>query len=201
MKNIITKTFAFIATASVLFISCGEKKPNRDKIVKLNVEEYLKSRMNDPESYEFVKLELIDSISFSNNIEYRKESFQRNLKYDKDDLERQKRYKIDIPSMYQEEKIEELNEKIAKNEKILAKIDSLEADLGNRKNETASYTYIYSVRGNNKMGAKILNEYIVQTNPAPNFEIINMTDDKDKMYLNPNDFPGYREVISKMLLD
>lgn len=201
MKNIKTKIFAFIATTSMLSISCSEKKLKQDEIVKLNVEDYLQSQMNDPESYEFVKLELIDSISFSNNIEYRKESFQRNLKYNKDDLERHERYKTDIPSMYSEEKIEEINEKITKNEKILTKIDSIETNLGNRINETASYTYIYSFRGNNKMGAKILKEYIVQTNPAPNFEIINMTDKKDKIYLNPNDFPGYREMISKMLLD
>ena len=101
--------------------------------------------------------------------------------------------------MYDEKEVEELKAKITKNERILMIIDSLETKLGNKKDEVASYTYVFSFRGNNALGAKILNEYILQTNPTPDFKIINMTDDKDKVYLNPNDFPGYREMIEKNL--
>lgn len=199
MKKQMTKIALGIFLTLIGFTSCTEKQPTRDEIVKKNTEEYLKPKLNDPDSYEFVKLELIDSILYSDNIKYRKEYFQKDLENDKEDLERQERYKTEIPSMYKEEDVTELNEKIAKNEKILSAIDSLETELGPKKDEVASYTYIFSFRGNNALGAKILNEYVVQTDPEPNYKIINMTDDKDKVFLNPNDFPGYREMIEKNL--
>jgi hypothetical protein len=200
MKNTTSKiVLGLFALMTLGLTSCSEKKPNRDEIVIKNAEEYLKAKMNDPKSYEFVKLVLIDSVLYSDNIQYRKEAFSKYLEDDKDEIKRKEGYKIDLPSMYDEKEIEELKAQIAKNEKILMKIDSLETKLGNKKNEVASYTYVFSFRGNNALGAKILNEYILQTNPSPDFKVINMTDDKDKVYLNPNDFPGYREMIEKNL--
>jgi hypothetical protein len=200
MKNTTSKiVLGLFALMTLGLTSCSEKKPNRDEIVIKNAEEYLKAKMNDPKSYEFVKLALIDSVLYSDNIQYRKEAFSKYLEDDKDEIKRKEGYKIDLPSMYDEKEIEELKAKIAKNEKILMKIDSLETKLGNKKNEVASYTYVFSFRGNNALGAKILNEYILQTNPSPDFKVINMTDDKDKVYLNPNDFPGYKEMIEKNL--
>jgi hypothetical protein len=200
MKNTTSKiVIGLFALMTIGLTSCSEKKPNRDEIVTKNAEDYLKAKMNDPKSYEFVKLVLIDSVLYSDNIQYRKEAFSKYLEDDKDEIKRKEGYKIDFPSMYDEKEVEELKAKIAKNEKILVKIDSLETKLGNKKDEVASYTYVFSFRGNNALGAKILNEYILQTNPSPDFKVINMTDDKDKVYLNPNDFPGYREMIEKNL--
>lgn len=200
MKNKTTRmTLGIFALIVIGLTSCTQKQPTQDDIVKKNTETYVKEKMNDPASYEFVKLELMDSVTFSDNIEYRKDYFSRNMEYDRSSLERQEGYKTEIPSMYDEKDVEELKAKIEKNERILSKIDSLATLLGDRKNEVASYTYIFSFRGNNALGAKILNEYVVQTDPAPDFKIINMTDDKDKIFLNPNDFPGYREMIEKDL--
>lgn len=200
MKNKTTRmALVFFALIAIGLTSCSEKQPTQDDIVKNNAETYVKEKMNDPSSYEFVKLELMDSVTFSDNIEYRKDYFSRNMEYDRSSLERQEGYKTELPSMYDEKDVEELKTKIEKNERIISKIDSLATLLGDRKNEVASYTYIFSFRGNNALGAKILNEYVVQTDPAPDFKIINMTDDKDKILLNPNDFPGYREMIEKNL--
>src|SRR5690554_6126709 len=164
MKNKTTRmALGFFALIAIGLTSCSEKQPTQDDIVKKNAETYVKEKMNDPASYEFVKLELMDSVTFSDNIEYRKDYFSRNMEYDQSSLERQERYKTEIPSMYDEKDVEELKAKIEKNERILSKIDSLATLLGDRKNEVASYTYIFSFRGNNALGAKILNEYIVQT--------------------------------------
>jgi hypothetical protein len=199
MKKQIKKIGLVFFLTLIGFTSCTEKQPTQDEIVKKNAEEYLKPKLNDPNSYEFVKLELIDSILYSDNIKYRKENFQKDIEYNKENLERQASYKTEIPSIYKEEEVDELNDKIAKNDKILLAIDSLETALGSKKNDVASYTYIFSFRGNNALGAKILNEYIVQTDPKPELTINNMTDDKDKVFLNPNDFPGYREMIVKYI--
>ena len=195
-------TILFVGIAIVAFglTSCqSEKEPIQQDIVKKNVEEYLKPKMNDPESYEFAELKLTDSILYSDNVKYRKEYFEKNLKYDKDDLERQERYKTEIPSMYSEEKVTELNSKIEKNEKILSEIERLSTELGDKANDVASYTYYYSFRGNNKLGAKVLNEYILQTNPSPDFKVLKLAEKRDQVLLNPNDFPGYREMIKTMI--
>lgn len=194
--RIALRIFVFI---SLGLKSCSEKQPTQDDVVKKNVEEYIKEKMNDPSSYEFVKLELMDSITFNDNIEYRKNYFNRSMESDQSLLERQERYKTEMPSMYDEKDAEELKVKIEKNQRVITKIDSIANQLGERKNEVASYTYIFSFRGYNALGAKILNEYVVQTDPSPDFKIINMTGDKDKIYLNPNEFPGYREMIEKNL--
>ena len=200
MKNKTTRiTLGLFAFIAIGLTSCAEKQPTKDDIVKKNAETYVKEKMNDPSSYEFVKLELTDSITFNNNIDYRKDYFGRNMEYDLSSLERQEEYKTEIPSMYDEKEVETLKAEIEKNERVLYKIDSLATLLADRRNEVASYTYIFSFRGNNALGAKILNEYFVQTDPAPDFKIINMTDDKDKIFFNPNDFPGYREMIKKNL--
>lgn len=194
------KQLLLIAIVAFGLISCqSDKEPTQQDIVKKNVEEYLKPKMNDPESYEFAELKLTDSILYSGNVQYRKEYFGRNLKSDKDDLERQERYKTEISSMYSEEKVSELNAKIGKNEKILSEIDRLSTELGDKVNNVASYTYNYSFRGNNKLGAKVLNEYILQTNPAPDFKVLNLAKNRTQVLLNPNDFPGYREMIKTMI--
>jgi hypothetical protein len=177
--------------------SCSEKGPKQFDIVKRNVEEFLKPKMNDPKSYEFIELRLADSILYSENIDYRLEYFKNDLNHDKNSLESQEKYKTDIPSMYHDDEVIELKKRIEKYNKVLSEIDSLKNLLGNRVNDVASYTYIYSFRGKNSLGALVLNEYIVQTDPAPDYKIINVTDDKDKVFLNPNDFPGYREIIVK----
>lgn len=173
------------------FTSCEK---SHDEIVKQNAEEYLLPLLNDPESYEFVDLKLIDSVLYKDNIDYEKKRTQFEL-LDWEHVivvaEVIFSYKNDSSDI-----IKGMME-IEKNKIILSKIDSLETALGDKKNEVASYTYTFSFRGNNKLGAKILNQYIVQTEPSPNFKIINMTDDKDKVYLNPNSFPGYQEMITK----
>jgi hypothetical protein len=194
--NIVIGLFTLV---SICLFSCTEKVPTRNEIIQKNAEDYLKSKMNDPKSYEFVKIELVDSVLYSDNIKYRQENFKLDMEYDLSSLERVEGYKTEIPSLYDEKEVQELKDKIEKNRRILSKIDSLAVKLGNKKNEVASYTYIFSFRGNNALGAKILNEYVVQTKPAPDFKIINMTDEKDKIYLNPNDFPGYRDMIEKNL--
>ena len=109
-------------------------------------------------------------------------------------------YEKELPKIWEESKkaqTEELKTEIERSEKIISEIERLKLELGEKVNDIASYTYLYSFRGNNKMGAKVLNEYILQTDPAPNFGILNLAENEDKVTLNPNDFPGYKEMITK----
>lgn len=179
-----------ILVLTIGLTSCSFEEPTQDEIVKRNLESYLKATLNNPESYEFVELELRDSVIYSDNIEYRKKHFQRDLKYNKD--------KVKMPSiLITKEEVNHIKQKIIGIKKILLGIDSLEKELGSKKNDVASYTYIFSFRATNALGAKVLNKYIVQTNPKPDLNIKNMTNKQHEVYCNPNDFPGYREMIIK----
>ncbi len=187
--------------------SCVENPPTQEEIVQTNAEEYVKSKMNDPESFEFVGLKLIDSVLISDNIAHRKEMFSGRIKFELESIERKERSKSDFIREFGnidyvkklEMEIEDRKAEIEKNERILTKIDSIATQLGERKDEVASYTYIFSFRGTNSFGAKVLNEYILQTDPAPEFKVLNMTNDKGKVILNPNEFPGYIEMMEKNL--
>jgi len=194
--------FAFVAWGCNNQQDTREESKTQKEIVRDNAEAYLKPNMNDPESYEFVDLTLMDSVIYADNVEYRKNHFSRDLESNRRSLERQEEYKDGaLSSMYNEEEVAKLEERIGRNNKILEAIDSLEVALGDELNDVASYTYIYSFRGNNAFGAKVLNEYILQTNPAPDFEIINMTTDEKRIILNPNNFPGYQEMIKSFYPD
>ena len=190
----------FLLLAPILYLSsCSEKVPTQDDLVKANTEEYLKPKLNDPDSYEFARIELIDSVLYSDNIEWRINNFQRQLDDDKEYL---KKWSSKL-STYKLESIEKIvdltNISIEKNEKILNSIDSIKTSLGSKINDIASYTYLFSYRSNNALGVKVLKEYIIQTEPKPTLNVINMTDDKSKVYNTPNSFPGYEEMIKKNL--
>ncbi len=171
----------------------ADKQPNQYEIVKENAENYVKRRMNDPDSYEFVELKLLDSVLYKDNLEYRRKWQKIGIGDDKKRLERQANY----PSTSSIDSESKLKGRIAQREKILVAIDSIEATMGEQINEVASYTYLFSMRGNNKMGAKVLNELMIQTSPAPDFEMLNMTDNNDDMLPAPNQFPGY-DLIQNM---
>jgi hypothetical protein len=67
------------------YLLVPKKKPIREEIVTKNAEEYLKAKMNNAKSYEFVKLVLINSVLYSDNIQYRKEAYS---KYLEDEIKR-----------------------------------------------------------------------------------------------------------------
>ena len=174
MKQLYKFTLAAMFSCGLL-ISCGtseeqpsEATPSQHDIVEANAEAYLQDKLDDPSSYEFVSLELMDSVLYKDNIEYRRKQFAGR---DQD----------------------------LKTQAILIKIDSIETGLGEKSNEVASYTYLFKFRNNNGFGAKVLNERIIQTTPAPELGIVNMASDRDGLFLNPNDFPGYLEMVSKNL--
>jgi hypothetical protein len=190
MKNKVKRIFIGVfASISIAFTSCSPL--TQDEIVKKNAEEYFKSKMNDAQSYEFVKLELIDSLLYRDNIEYHKESEQESYKKFKGNIESQEFFKEKYPKLYDEEEYLELKKNIEDIQLKLSKIDSIETQLGDKKNEAVSYTYIFSFRGNNAFGAKVLNEYYVITKSDPDFEVYNVVQSHSLLeYYQPRDYPG-----------
>lgn len=157
------KLLLFLFT--IILLSCDETSKKETNTVQeetnsiqISIEAYLKPKLDDSESYEFVEMKLLDSVTFGENIAFRKGEF------------------MDNPI-------------------LLKKIDSLVSIMDVGINDVASYSYLFKFRTNNKLGATVLNEYIVQTDE--NRDVINMTNEMNKLFLNPNDFPGYKEMIRK----
>ena len=74
--------FGFFAFVVLGLASCSDTQPNQSEIMRKNAEEYAKTKMNDPESFELVSLVLIDSVLFSDNIEVSKNDFSKYLEQD-----------------------------------------------------------------------------------------------------------------------
>lgn len=171
--------FAFV---TILFCSCENNKvKSREDIIKDNLKNYLSDKLNDADSYEFVSLELIDSVRYIDNINYRLKHFNSSLTFYKNKVELgDKKY------------IKEVD----RNNWIISKIDSIKQSLGDKVNDIAVYKYIYKFRANNQLGAKSLNEYILLIKGSDN-SIVQMENNPEKVYINPTDFPGYMELIKR----
>lgn len=189
------KTFFILIAFAFIYNSCTQKEPTRDEIVKNNIEEYIKPNLNDPESYEFVSLTLLDSVLFIDNINFRKEMFSNRIKNAEASLGAMTRGNEEFPMTFSEEEMNKYKIEIENNKTIYSKIEEVEKSMGDKVNDVASYTYVFKMRGNNKMGAKVLNDYFVQTEPSPTLSILNVTDDRDKLYLAPNGFPDYEDIV------
>ncbi|MEO8933616.1 MAG: hypothetical protein ABI295_04855 [Xanthomarina sp.] len=203
MKKPTKNLFAIIFLITISFTSCKSEKEltiensfeDRDMIVQANLEKGIIAKLQFPESYEFVGLKLRDSVLFSDNINYLKNYHRQILEADKKNLESQELYKKEGSSRYVKEKVVELQSTISKNEKILLEIDRLSTELGAKVNQAASYTYDYSFKSKNVSGNDRSYEYIVQTSQAPEYKVIKVAESENMIILNPNDFPGYKEMI------
>ena len=140
----------------ILIYSCS--KPTQQETVKNNAITAIKERLDNPKSFEFVEIKFLDSVTYQDNIEYRKRK-QKN------------------------------------DSAIMEVIKDIESKLEN-KQSAASYTYLVKYRCKNALNAIVTNEIIVQTNP--DLSILNLANDMDKVLLNPNDFPNYRERVKEL---
>lgn len=66
------KTFLLLSLITIAFASCNEKKTTQDDIIRQKAEELITKNMNDPDSYEFVSLEIVDSTTYKDNITHKK---------------------------------------------------------------------------------------------------------------------------------
>lgn len=177
--------FAFILN------SCTQKELTRDEIVKNNIDKFIKLNSKDPDSYEFVSLTFLDSVLYIDNINFRKEMFLDRVKNDEGSLGIMISGNEEFPSTFSDYKMNEYRRKIENNMAIYNKIEEVEKSMGEKVNDVASYTYIFKMRGS----AKVLNEYFVQTEPQPTYKILNITDDRDKLFLAPNGFPDWEKIV------
>lgn len=149
------KKIYFLLLALALFYACAEKT-NEDK-AKESIEKYLKEAMNDWDSYEFVDIGYLDSVFLVNNKKMSNLDFS--YRYRQDSL---------MNAMELEMALEKNDqEKVAYYKNI---IDSLVTNKFNK--EFIGWETNFTFRGNNKLGAKVINTIKVQLDK--NFIIYNV---------------------------
>jgi len=174
-----------------------QKAPTQDDLVRKNAETLLLEKMNDPASYEFVKLELRDSLLIQQHVDFRRGSAELQVKYAAEELERMQGYQDRFPRLYDEDKEAQISEELARKEAFLASINALAESLGDRVNEVESYIYLMSFRANNAMGAKILNDYVIQVSAEEGFPVIHVGEKPEDYIFRPEGFPGYEKLIGR----
>lgn len=191
------RNFLLLSIISTLvIISCKEKDVrNRNDIVREEFEKILFDKIDDPKSYEFVDIKQIDSFTIARNISERKSTMLDMIKMsqkrlgDMEDLNRS----VSSYKVYEDSDLTKIKHQILDLKKDSVIVDSLVNSLKIRTDEIVSYTYEIRFRGNNKFGAKILDTKYIQTGDSS--KIINIADDKDHLFIIPNNFPGYKDFI------
>lgn len=129
----------------------------------------LVSRLDDPDSFELVQIELVDSSSVGKNIQ----TF-RTVQGD--------------PTVFRGTSL------YAPRVETMRRLDSIENELRQIGclDSIVSYSYFVEYRAKNAFGAKVLSSVIIQI--SPNGEIWKIAGDPGKLALYPGLFPGYHDI-------
>jgi hypothetical protein len=104
----------------------------RAQAVKEQLEGELKKSMNDPDSYEFLSLELVDSTFYRDNARKIRSDRQFFIDLKRPEIERQLRYQNDpvLASLFDAEELNEARAELVKDSSILAETNALIQKMG-----------------------------------------------------------------------
>jgi hypothetical protein len=187
------------AILTLIITGCISSEPQtRDEIFEMNLVEYLKSNMHDPASLEIIEIRLIDSVSYLENIEYRKSRFIDHKKFAEYQLETYEsnylRNKY-LKKYFKQEEYDQYLKDIEKEKWLIDGIDSIAKTMGENVKDIASFLYSVTLRGKNGYGANSLNSIYVQTTSAPEYKIHHIAENYGDIDMSPNNFPGYIDLV------
>jgi hypothetical protein len=162
----------------------------RDDIFKKNLISYLKNNMHDPTSLEIIEINLIDSVTYLNNIKHRKSKFIGYKEFAESQIEYYKNRKY-----YDQEEYKQYLKDIEKENWVIHGNDSIAKAMGENVNAIASFMYTVTLRGKNAFGGKTLSTIYVQTTSAPDYKVHHIAYDYGDIDLSPNNFPGYIDLV------
>lgn len=191
MKNL----YLIVFTATVV-LSCSQKKDYKS-IIRQNAEAYLNDKLHDPDSYEFISLGVLDTITYQDNIEDYRQSETSQIGWLEGRIERQIDNKKSLPSIFDETELNDSRKELSEIKIRLSKLDSIEKALGTKLTDPAAYLVSYSFRANNKMGALNVHDQYLQVSAGPEFSVLKMTDDLSKLFSTPNGFPGLQDLYTQ----
>ncbi len=168
----ITRYWLTICLLALALVGC--EKPREDKL-RTSAEQQLRASLYDPDSYEFVDLTLVDSVSYADNIK----KFRRDREY------------LIESSVYHEGKAS------LEDKRMVAGVDSIKTALGSKVNETAAYVYTFKFYAKDSLGVKVLETYLIQVGPSPDFAVLKLALNRGELLAYPNAFPGYDELTNR----
>lgn len=216
MKKVVL--LSLVATSLFLF-SCSRSK---EDIVRRNVEAVLVPSMNNPRSYEFVSIELIDALSNLRILDHRiviynlqkeletvlintnkldleylglRRSLRhlRHVRFDRFDAEEYEKLRKDV--YIRESKVERY-------ERVVYALTGLKRKYSEHLSQSVSYTFRFVYRGQNAMGATVLNSIYVQTDTSPEFGLLNLAERSGELlfsaaFMTPVLANGYAEILAR----
>jgi hypothetical protein len=171
----------------------------REQLVRRFVEEYYLHHAPPGQHYEFVSLTAIDTVYYQDNIAFRRQYIKADADRNRNMLRIAQQKQDSFLTVNVQKKIEQYEDRMNRYEQVLQGINELEAGLGKKANEVASYTYLFTLNTRDSLGAPQQLQYYVQTDPG--LGVLSFTNDSATLYPNPNDFPGYREMAGRILKD
>jgi hypothetical protein len=195
------KKIAIIIGLGIILTSCNMTTDP----VRKSAEAYLLPNLNDPYSYEFVSLTLINTITYLDNIQGRQKAALNSLsksrdRYNnyRDDLEsKQKKSEEDRylspPTDIEKATLRAFTQHYYSDSIFVAGLDYITTTLGATVNEIVCYEYEFVFRAKNAMGGLVLDRRLLQI--TPKYEVITLISDYDKRVVFPKDFPGYAELV------
>lgn len=193
--------FTILIASMLLIAGCDNTqvdKETRDQLVRQNAEKYFLQRAPAGHGYEFVSLEETGKVTYKDNVAFRKDFIQKEIDHNQRMLELAKQKQDSFPTVNFSEKIAEYQGKVDKYQQVLDGIKQLEKELDGKLNDVASYVYEFKLKADIDSTGRKEHTYYIQTDPG--YGILKLTNIKEELYPNPNDFPGYREMAGAILV-
>jgi len=147
------KNYLILILALIVITSCKESKENKEEIIKENISNKIKQNFKDPDSFEFVSM---------------------NLKEKETVKERKK-----VNNEKKVEEVKELYEKLgSKDSKELLESMQKELEFLNKQTDddkTAVFKYDFVAKGTNSFGGKIQTKYLVRVLNDENYTVLSFS--------------------------
>lgn len=189
LKIYLKSTLSLFIMCCIAF-SCS-KSPKSE--IQEAIEKIILPQLDDPSSYEFASLQILDTIKYEDNINHDKFLFEKTINDNNDIISRFKK-------IHQRENEEVLNFRLSNEmsavrvySKAIEILDSIEN--GIQTDKICAYTCCYKFRSNNGLGNLTLNTLYIEISPLlQNYNILNIQNEIEKLSPTPGDYPNKKLV-------
>ncbi len=186
LKNQLKFTLSFLLISCISF-SCS-KFPKSE--IQEAIEKVIIPQLDDPSSYEFASLQVLDTIRFCDNIQIDRDHFTSMINSSKKNIEYYKGRKGGII---------DYEENLSNYTQLLEAVNATEKQLGETANNIAAFYCEYKFRFNNSHGQPKLHTLYIQITPKPDFEILAIKENEQGKLLNaPGNYPGRNDIEDQL---
>jgi len=193
-KNMCKTHLKFIL--SLLLLSCisysCSKSPKSE--IQEAIEKVILLQLDDPSSYEFASLQILDTVSYIDNINHDKNLIKETIANNNSRIKRTRK-------IHSNESEERLNfflsneiEAVKIYSKALVVLDSIEKNIASQINQTSAYICCYKYRTNNELGNLTLNTLYIEISPSQEYKVIGIQNKIENLSSTPGNYPNKKLV-------